>query len=267
MKEDLKPTQHEKVIDLVKKAGINTDAWGDFKGGDAKAASNPKYCYEWSYVNDTNKIIVLNIWYSDIEFDNGIYTYNFNPRATAEKEKSSKKKRAFNMDFAIQKAVREKLSVRVIICDSYDTSKVERRFLDEGHWSVIKYDTDNGDCTLRRGIENLLYIDQFSEVLRKDETQKTQEKTTTVYERDPRIRNSVLIRARGVCELCGKKCFTTASGAIYLESHHIVPLSEKGVDSISNVIALCPNHHREAHYGENRKSLRLELLKIVTSKQ
>ena len=55
----------------------------------------------------------------------------------------------------------------------------------------------------------------------------------------------------------------TKSGSIYLESHHIHPLSEGGADTIENVIALCPNHHREAHFGENRDQFRVSLCERV----
>ena len=266
MKEDLQPTQHERVIDLVQKAGIDISSWGDFKGGKEHAASNPKYCYEWSYVNQKNKVIVLNIWYSDIKFNSGIFTYDFNPRLTAEKEKGAKKKRAYNMDFALQKAVRENLPVRVIICDSNDTSKVERRFLDDDFWSVVKFNQDTGECTLRRGVVSPLYIDQFDESTLITEEQKTRENITTTYERDPQVRKNILLRAKGNCEYCGEKGFTTRSGAIYLESHHIIPLSEKGKDAVNNVIALCPNHHREAHYSKNCSFLQQEFIKIVGNK-
>jgi 5-methylcytosine-specific restriction protein A len=35
-----------------------------------------------------------------------------------------------------------------------------------------------------------------------------------------------------------------------LEVHHKKQLSEGGEDTVENAIALCPNCHREAHYGD-----------------
>ena len=35
----------------------------------------------------------------------------------------------------------------------------------------------------------------------------------------------------------------------YLEVHHIIRLADDGDDSVENAIALCPNCHREAHFG------------------
>ncbi|BDN87800.1 hypothetical protein [Aeromonas caviae] len=65
--EDLKPKERLRVMDLVSEAGIDVSDWANFKGGEGKAASNPKYCYEWSYENTNKSIIVLNLWYEDIK--------------------------------------------------------------------------------------------------------------------------------------------------------------------------------------------------------
>ena len=35
----------------------------------------------------------------------------------------------------------------------------------------------------------------------------------------------------------------------FLEVHHVKSLSDGGEDTLDNVIALCPNCHREKHYG------------------
>ncbi|MEE7094460.1 HNH endonuclease, partial [Escherichia coli O10] len=39
-------------------------------------------------------------------------------------------------------------------------------------------------------------------------------------------------------------------GTPFLEVHHIEWLSKGGEDSVENAIALCPNCHRQAHYGD-----------------
>ncbi|HDY7447493.1 TPA: HNH endonuclease [Vibrio vulnificus] len=40
-----------------------------------------------------------------------------------------------------------------------------------------------------------------------------------------------------------------SNGEPYLEVHHIIPLSQGGLDSLENVISLCPNCHRKIHFG------------------
>jgi 5-methylcytosine-specific restriction endonuclease McrA len=80
------------------------------------------------------------------------------------------------------------------------------------------------------------------------------------YARDPKIRETVMRRANGKCELCGKPGFKQPDGKHYLESHHIISLANEGSDRLTNVIALCPNHHREAHFGERGEELEKEMI-------
>lgn len=80
------------------------------------------------------------------------------------------------------------------------------------------------------------------------------------YSRDPKIRAAVLKRAKGKCEFCGERGFELRSGEYYLEAHHIIHLSKHGADTMENVIALCSNHHREAHYGVNAEELEKSIL-------
>jgi 5-methylcytosine-specific restriction protein A len=81
-----------------------------------------------------------------------------------------------------------------------------------------------------------------------------------VYARDPKIRATVMRRANGKCELCGELGFKQPDGKHYLECHHIIALANEGSDRLTNVIALCPNHHREAHFGKRSEELEKEMI-------
>jgi 5-methylcytosine-specific restriction endonuclease McrA len=87
--------------------------------------------------------------------------------------------------------------------------------------------------------------------------------TVPQYARDPAVRAAVLQRAAGRCELCGKLGFLRADGSRYLESHHIMALAKDGSDRMTNVIALCPDDHREAHFGQRQKEIEQEMILIV----
>jgi len=52
---NLLPQNKPRIIDLAKQAGINVNDWGKGRGGEAKAASEPRYCYEWTFL-EPNKI-------------------------------------------------------------------------------------------------------------------------------------------------------------------------------------------------------------------
>lgn len=74
--------------------------------------------------------------------------------------------------------------------------------------------------------------------------------TATAYLRDPDVVAEVLARANGHCERCRNPApFLTRTGEPYLEVHHVVWLARGGKDTVENARALCPNCHRELHYG------------------
>jgi hypothetical protein len=79
------------------------------------------------------------------------------------------------------------------------------------------------------------------------------------YSRDPEVREAVLRRANGRCEFCGQLGFIKPDGGRYLESHHVIALANDGEDRLTNVIGLCPNDHREAHFGERRDEIEAEM--------
>lgn len=74
---------------------------------------------------------------------------------------------------------------------------------------------------------------------------------TKVYDRCPHVVAEVLIRASGVCEGCKKPApfVRKKDGTPYLEVHHIIQLADGGPDRVENAKALCPNCHRESHFG------------------
>ncbi len=80
------------------------------------------------------------------------------------------------------------------------------------------------------------------------------------YARDKKVRDAVLRRAKGRCEHCDKPGFMTRSGKPYLETHHVIFLANDGADKLTNVIALCPNDHREAHFGKRSAEIETEMI-------
>ncbi|MBX3493667.1 MAG: HNH endonuclease [Parvibaculum sp.] len=91
---------------------------------------------------------------------------------------------------------------------------------------------------------------------------------TSTYLRDPKVRDYVLNRARGACEYCKSLGFLKPDGTRYLEAHHIINLANQGPDTPENVIALCADHHRKAHFGKDSKKLEnkfMEILSEITS--
>jgi len=87
---------------------------------------------------------------------------------------------------------------------------------------------------------------------------KPSKRSTTVdqYDRNEYVKEYALRRAKGNCQLCGNKApFTNKNGRPFLEVHHIEYLRNGGKDSVSNVVALCPNCHRKVHIQENSEDV------------
>jgi predicted restriction endonuclease len=80
------------------------------------------------------------------------------------------------------------------------------------------------------------------------------------YTRDKKVRDAVRRRAKGKCEFCGKPGFMGQNGKLYLETHHVIALANEGADRLTNVIALCPNDHREAHFGKRCAAIEDEMI-------
>ncbi|ELB2755723.1 HNH endonuclease [Vibrio alginolyticus] len=92
----------------------------------------------------------------------------------------------------------------------------------------------------------------------------TTNSSSSNFIRDPAVKAWVLLRANGICECCNKSApFITASGKPYLEVHHLIRLIDNGPDTPENCVAVCPNCHRELHYGSNSKSITEGLIRNI----
>ncbi len=116
---------------------------------------------------------------------------------------------------------------------------------------------------VRRGAATSDYTGQVSLLPPHDVAAATRNVTTPVRNREREDRDFALSRAKGICEFCGASGCQLPDSRTFLETHHIMPLAEGGADSASNIVALCSNHHREAHYGRDARGIRERLLKVL----
>jgi len=77
-------------------------------------------------------------------------------------------------------------------------------------------------------------------------------KTITFFKRNREIVKKLKKLYNNKCQICGFT-FKKDNGENYSETHHIIPLGEKGSDDIKNLIVVCPNCHRKLHYAKNEK--------------
>lgn len=265
--ENLRPKVKKRIIDLVSNCGIDVSDWAIFKLGEdkSKASANPKYCYDWSYQN--NEVIVCNLWFKNFKEDNDIIYQDINlKKVSLSKTTGARIKRALKMDTSLVYAYKNNTPLHIVICDG-ENGRVKKRDLDSELWHVEQYDMLSGDCRVTRGFNKAeKFIDQFDIQETSSADVEYKETLSHVYTRSAKIRSIVLNRANGICEFCGVQGFKCSNGSIYLETHHIVPLSDKGSDSVDNVIALCPNDHKKAHFSIIKETIRNEMINIIRKK-
>ena len=136
--------------------------------------------------------------------------------------------------------------------------------------SLFKVDLIQGD-TLES--EKMIFEAEVSRILqnlpnKKPEGAKEPKRKKTAVEqitRDSHVHAWVLKNSNGKCECCSKPApFSKEDGKQYLEIHHIKRLADGGSDTVQNAIAVCPNCHRELHYGARKDVLVEELLEKVS---
>lgn len=265
--QELKPKQKHRIYDILQELQFDMSDWKDsLKDPQGNPASNPKYCFNWSFVREDKKVVVLNLWHEEIQVDGDLLYQEHKFKEYALQQDVKRRERSFAIDRAIKLAYHEAIPVHVVICAGSvrkGESGVKKRELDSERWFVTAYDLNSGACVIERGEREgrKLLVDQF-ETKDLDGRANQYEYKGVTYIRSSIVRKNVLKRANGRCEYCGCEGFITNAGGQYLETHHIVPLSEGGEDTEQNVIALCPNDHRRAHY-EKESVLSRECLKEV----
>jgi predicted RNA-binding protein with PUA-like domain len=119
---------------------------------------------------------------------------------------------------------------------------------------LLGLDPDQYDVGVEGDVVNHLDLSSLWERY-KDAPPIVRERISRQYERGPV--GSLVKKANGYrCQLCEAlgvpwTNFLKPDGSRYIEAHHVALVSTKsaGVLSPSNVITVCPNHHRQLHYG------------------
>ena len=266
-KSEIEPQSKQLVMDLLSLAGVDVRDWGtNFKKGRKNAASNPKYCYEWSFDGPRTSVVV-NLWFDSIKEKNGRLELIANMREWASEPHLTgpQKRRSIEMDERLRRAFQKRSVVRAIICSRKNLkSPVSKRYLDPENWAVTAYEK-SGLCTLVRGahvkkkskLKEESAIDDLFDQPKGNPFPNRAKTVSTFIQRDNNVRRYVLKRSKGKCEYCRRRGFLSRNGKFYVETHHIIALCNEGRDTVDNVIALCPQHHREAHYGKNGQSLEI----------
>lgn len=136
--------------------------------------------------------------------------------------------------------------------DGAKAFRLRRRLAEEsGLVTAVDFVTSE----LTRGVKDSLNSSATDRLRRLAEAPKIPSKISiiaTAYRRNPDVIVEVLSRADGNCECCHMLApfLRRSDNSGYLEVHHKIQLSAGGEDTVQNAIALCPNCHREQHFGK-----------------
>ena len=144
-----------------------------------------------------------------------------------------------DLNDVIRKVLKFKLKVKTPIDDTYIAKDIFNKEVESKEKEIKKLTS--------KQLANQL-VNMPNEV-------RTTKVLSEQYNRDLKVKQYTLRRANGKCDLCDEEApFKTDKDEPYLESHHVIPLSQNGKDSIVNTVALCPNCHKKMHYGKERNN-------------
>jgi putative restriction endonuclease len=259
----LKPMRKHRVIDLVADAGFDVSDWANFEGGPLKAGANPKYCYEWSFQQES--LCLLNIWYENLSFDeNGAFqTLNFRSRPSD--ISGVRRLRAARFEKVVKEAFEEGRNLRVIILDRShpSSSGATARLLDDDPWTVTQFDYATGAFELRRGAFPNISTSDLPEEMEEFPEGEERRRFGTHRHRERALRakkiaqHKLLNKGKVICEVpgCGFD-FALVYGEIgqdYAQVHHLTPLSQVDKAGVTNAVddlaVVCANCHVMIHRG------------------
>src|SRR5262249_40410943 len=153
------PVNKPTLMELVKRAGLDVRDWGNSARGVSRAASNPKYCYEWCFRQ--NRLVIVNLWFARLRRRSGRIVWLSDVSTGRDVPKLVKavwQRRGQRLYSALQEAARRGLPVRVVIQDGrlrdpndrlFRPASVRTRMLDPLTWAVTRLDR-SGRVTLTR---------------------------------------------------------------------------------------------------------------------
>lgn len=275
---ELQPTQRLLVMNLLDQAGVDVSAWALGKGGARRAASNPKYCYNWSF-EQPGKVVVLCLWHSGLTTERGKVIYRLNPKHRGALTRPAGVKdwnpRSGEINRLIRLAYTEHLPIRVILVDGQqgmngEKTVVETRRLDPQSWAVTEYDFDTGKCLMVRGAAPVGPAAHTADIeLSWFEGSKITafviHRTRELAARQAKIQDSK--RRNGgklICEV--PKCkfdFAKRYGSLgegYAQVHHLDALSSRpkrgNATRLTDLAVVCANCHVMIHIGGECRPLK-----------
>lgn len=274
--DELVPKQKLRVMDLLREAGVDVSHWKDYKG--KNPATNPKYCYNWSFEQPGEKVVVC-LWHPSLREEKGriVFSRKMEPDRVGPGE-TNWKHRETEFSTRLELAYRQQLPVNVIVLkgERYDldrghtqASKVHARLLDPVPWAVTKYNYGSGECLLVRGeypVTPAVDASDFELAWFEGEARRQ-----FIYHRrrEGAARREKIKQAKSandgrlICEVPGCHFdFVERYGSLgqdYAHAHHLRPLRDAPKEgrktNLVDLAIVCPNCHAMIHIGGKCRAL------------
>jgi hypothetical protein len=259
----------------LEQADFDLSDWGLGKLEATRAATNPKYCYNWSF-EQPGECVAVCIWHPEITDDGTHLVVSNNVRTEPVSNNAVSlhvwKRRAAMVDRHVQTAYLNRLPVRAIVLQGRrrnrldpvsKASRVRARLLDPVSWAVTEYDFNSGDFVLTRGMKPGVPlagpIDLEVASFKEGEMRRAfrVHRHRELRARKEKIRSVLRTKGKLVCEVpkCGFDFQRRYGdlGAGYAQVHHLVPLGSaprQGTSTrLSDLAIVCPNCHAMIHLG------------------
>jgi hypothetical protein len=256
---------------LLKDAGVDVSQWKNYKG--SSPAANPKYCYNWSF-EQPGEVVVVCLWHESLKEENGNVVVRRKPRAYGSVRKGPAagvwNRRDSDFGNKLELAYRQQLPIKLIVVvgerrkpTGAKASVVKARLLDRAAWAVTEYDYSTGECLLERGKKPVLPAVDAPDLELSWFEGKWKRAFVYHRRREAKARRQKIqeaLRINGgklICEVrhCGFD-FAKRYGALgegYAQVHHLLPLGKSPKDgrktTLRDLAIVCANCHVMIHAG------------------
>ena len=235
---------------------------------------NPQW--SWCSISSDRSLALFTIWEDQI--DDGQYIFTTKPRESDTRKKAGRTELISVLDETIQNGI----AAYGILCRVVDIDANPRQIksFNSDFLMDLRVRREGDDyigqivghippqVVIERGANSAWVastaINDIDQDTVGNDDPEYRKRMSGSYVRDAKVREQVLTRANGVCEECNAPGFLKKDGKPYLETHHVISLSEQGPDKPHNVIALCANDHRRAHFGQDWKEMQDRFLEKLS---
>ncbi|MFC1621238.1 HNH endonuclease, partial [Candidatus Omnitrophota bacterium] len=118
--------------------------------------------------------------------------------------------------------------------------------------ALIRTDIFSDSSSIEVQLDAISILKKLNQKYRKLNPLQKHKKIEAHLDRGVAVTKALKRILKPICQVCNNECFEKRNGDKYIEAHHIKEISTTSIGSLctDNIILVCPNCHREIHYGK-----------------